>query len=56
MKRHKKGLVLAANDLEIGNLVAVHHASKEFRDLRGASLKITAVNLPFFVVRLVPRP
>jgi len=55
MKR-RKGLLLAADDLEIGRLVAIHHACKEFRELRGASLKITAINLPFVVARLVPRP
>lgn len=51
-----KGLLLAADDLEIGRLVAIHHGSRQYRDLRGASLQITAINLPFVVARLVPRP
>ena len=52
----KKGLLLAPDDLEVGRLVAIHHASMEFRQLRGISLLIAAINLPFVVARLVPRP
>ena len=52
----RKGLLLAVDDLEIGKLVAIHHASMEFRQLRGISLRIAAINLPFIVAKLVPRP
>jgi len=56
MKRHTKGLLLAVDDLEIGRLVAIHHGTRQYRDICGASLKITAINLPFIVATLVPRP
>lgn len=55
MKR-KKGLLLAADDLQVGRLIAIHHGSRQYRDYRGASLQITAINLPFVVARMVPRP
>jgi hypothetical protein len=55
MKR-RKGLLLAADDLQVGQLVAIHHGTRQYRDFRGASLQITAINLPFVVARMVPRP
>lgn len=55
MKR-RKGLLLAADDLEVGRLVAIHHGTRQYRDFCGASLQITAINLPFVVARLLPRP
>ena len=39
-------MILDPDDLEIGKLVAVYD-SDESRELRGASLQITAINLPF---------
>lgn len=47
--------MLAPDDLEVGRLVAIYQ-SQDFQELRGASLKITAINLPFVVARLLPRP
>lgn len=52
----RKGLLLAADDLQVGRLVAIHHGTRQYRDFCGASLQITAINLPFVVARLVPRP
>lgn len=52
----RKGLLVAPDDLEIGKLVAVHDAIQEFRDLRGTSLRIAAINLPFVVAKPVMRP
>jgi len=49
-------MLLAPDDLEVGKLVAVHDAIQEFRDLRGTSLKITAINLPFIVAKPLLRP
>jgi len=52
----RKGLLLAADDLQVGKLVAIHHGTRQYRDFCGASLQITAINLPFVVARMVPRP
>ena len=48
--------MLAPDDLEIGRLVAIDNASQELHELRGASVKITAIDLPLVVARLLPRP
>src|SRR5262249_29561575 len=55
MKRNK-GLLLAPDDLEVGRLIAIHHASQDFHELRGTSLRITAINLPFVIARIVGHP
>jgi len=52
----RKGLLLAADDLQVGKLVAIHHGTRQYRDFCGAILQITAINLPFVVARMVPRP
>ena len=48
-------MILDPDDLEIGKLVAVYD-SDESRELRGASLQITAINLPFIVTKPLCRP
>ncbi len=39
MKR-RKGLLLAADDLQVGRLVAIHHGTRQYRESCGASLQI----------------
>jgi len=50
-----KGLLLNVDDLEKGQQLAIHHCS-EWTYLLGESLRITAINLPFVVGRLLAHP
>lgn len=50
-----RGLLLTADDLEIGQQLAVHHCN-HWSPLLGESLKITAINLPFVVAKLLAHP
>lgn len=55
LNRRKKGLLLAADDLEVGKYVAVHSA-KESNDplpFFGVAAEVRAINLPFVVVQPV---
>lgn len=47
MKHKKKGLLLHADDLEVGRLCTVYQGPPY---MTGLALKITAINLPFIVV------
>ena len=55
MKRNRKqtGLLLAPDDLEVGQFIAVHSlkGSNEVLGCFGMASEIRAINLPFIVVR-----
>jgi len=55
----KKGLLVQADDLQLGRCYAVHgikHAPAETHPIFGQSFKIKAMNLPFLVGQLVSDP
>jgi len=57
MKRKRKGLIVRADDLEIGSVVTVHHWWRpDLWDFLGSPLGVKAVNLPFIVVQNVAEP
>jgi hypothetical protein len=54
MKRRKrKGLLLSGDDLAVGCYCTVHHGTNFPPFLKGESLQVKAINLPFIVVRTV---
>jgi hypothetical protein len=55
----KKGLLVAADDLAVGGHYAVHSlkpAPDEPLPVAGKSFKVLAINLPFFVGKMVSDP
>jgi hypothetical protein len=58
-KSRSKGVLVQADDLEIGSYYTVHslkHDRSAHLPIAGQSFKITALNLPFLVGWMVPDP
>lgn len=53
--RKKKGLLLAADDLEVGKHIAVHSVkwTKDPMPFFGVASEVKAINLPFVIVQPV---
>ena len=58
LNRKKKGLLLAADDLEVGKYVAIHSVkgSNRAHPFFGHAGEIRAINLPFVIVKPVNNP
>jgi hypothetical protein len=55
--KHRKGLLLHADDLEIGAVCTVHHWNDHQRHFWcGDALVVKAINLPFIVAKFAAQP